>query len=381
MPDLNGFIMNRDLRFSELADYLACEWRWDLKYNQGYRKPDAVLERDTGSAFHLGMQATLKFSNIEEGYLAIDRWCQQQIAAYDERYPEGGSNKIEESFNFNADVIDEAADNAKCLLEGAIKFLDLKDWETWIISQEGNPKGSPAIEIEIVAPEELTPRGWPKVVGHVDWVAFHKPTKTNWVIDHKTMKTLSTPKNEEFRLQLPMYQVILGDGYGLKVNGSATLRVRRTAPRRPSVNKNGTVSRARIATNWETYRKVVEEQGEDPAEYEDEMIPKLDVKFYDLQFNYRGQEELSGIWLEIVVPSAERMATFVRDHLTPLRNFGSIYCGHCEFKEVCLAALRSHDTEYLLKTQFVRDEEMPDASIQQTAERWLENHEYADSDQ
>jgi len=348
---MQSMVVDRYLRYSEIADYISCQWRHDKKFNQGLISTDLVPARDFGSAFHIGIAAAIlawiddpdpKYVRTKAS-IAIEQWADSLIENLD--------TMGDAAYNEIVQIIRDLQESAyQCVRRTLNTFLKLEEWETVIVN------GVPAVELEILMSQEdypdFVPPGWPGVTAHIDWIARHIPTDTTWIIDHKTLKQLKTEEQEELRLQFPMYQKI-AQRLGIAVNGTKTLQVRSTPPSIPAETKGG-LSRARIATTWSVYKSELIKRGLDPRDYA-EMKTKLDVIFHRWSTTWRPQEEIDGVWNRVILPVAASIArswydsvNFEPDDAAAQRSLGSIYCGFCDYRVLCIETLRGHDTTHIL---------------------------------
>ena len=66
-------------------------------------------------------------------------------------------------------------------------------------------------------------------------------------------------------------------------------QVKKAAPRLPSRNKDGKMSRRAMVTTWEVYKGALLEAGLDPADYEDmrdKLSDKESVNYWQMKMNY-----------------------------------------------------------------------------------------------
>lgn len=119
-----------------------------------------------------------------------------------------------------------------------------------------------------------------KYEGYIDKIEDEDNDNRLWVVDYKT--TGDIPDVTELFMDVPtcMYAKALASGIikvpiqkGAKV-GIKFDHIRTKAPRKPTILKNGTVSKAECVTDVVTYMDTVRAQGLDPKDYTD-MLPKL----------------------------------------------------------------------------------------------------------
>lgn len=116
--------------------------------------------------------------------------------------------------------------------------------------------------------------------GRIDKVVREKGSNRVWVVDYKTASDIPDVTELFMDVQTCMYAKAVATGaVAIPVKKGDTVgimydHIRTKAPRRPSILKNGTVSKADCVTDLATYMDTVKAQGLDPKDYAD-MLPKL----------------------------------------------------------------------------------------------------------
>jgi hypothetical protein len=192
--------------------------------------------------------------------------------------------------------------------------------------------------------------GWAGMHGTPDVVLEDLRDGGVWLTDFKVRGTFSPIEDEETNIQHPIYQYLLNH-YGVEANGHLTWQIRNDIPHQPAINKDGSVSRARIATDWPTYRDAVIAAGQDPMEYVEMQQKLADVEFTRITRTYRSLDSARRIWDTVMTPIAKAMH---RERKSPAhRSLNAWNCKGCRVKEFCLAELKGEDTEFLLSTSYV----------------------------
>jgi hypothetical protein len=180
-----------------------------------------------------------------------------------------------------------------------------------------------------------------------------------WLMDHKLTK--SKDMRFEHALldeQINMYtwaltEVLKQKGIHVPIKGFVINALNSKLPRRPSINKNGSVSRRRIKTTKGIYQQAVIDAGKDPADYQD-MLDKLgDWKpdFYERQFSYRNPSELEQVGRELYeVSKAIREGRIYRT-ASPTQ------CSwDCSYKDLCTLEMKGGDVEHYKSMKFQEKE-------------------------
>lgn len=331
---------------TQILDYLNCGYRWDLSYRRGI-SPVVVQEKmDLGTVVHRGMQFAIK-RYVETGKTSAKS---QMVAINDgtERWREEMTKEKGERMNVEMEAqLEVLRDEARIISGRALEHFELEDWEV-----AKGMDGKPMLEREYVVkcppwkgfrtiPDLVArPRSGPKGAG---W----------WLIDWKSRSQMEDDEAEEVNLQFATMQYVLSrEEPKLQMEGSILWQVRSSVPKWPKQNKDGSMSRAKISTDWETYKKALLEAKLDPKAYEEEMRPKLEeMQWFKSIPQHRPQEECEAVWNEIVLPVAAAMA---RDPLVVRRWVHQAFgCKGCWARQLCLAELRGDDTEFLLQTDYI----------------------------
>jgi hypothetical protein len=170
-----------------------------------------------------------------------------------------------------------------------------------------------------------------------------------WIVDHKFREKFKSPESEYFNLQMAIYQKVMLDK-GLPVVGSLQYQIYPYAPAKPTINKDGSVSRAACSTDWDTYRQTVIEAGKDPDDYE-QMKNKLETKKFEDAHSlraFRSREELERVWSMVVMPVAKSLMIGNIKRI-PIMSYP---CMRCDYRELCTENLKGGDTEYIKSFNF-----------------------------
>jgi hypothetical protein len=328
----------RDLSFSQIASFLTCRHRWAIEYGLRIRPRGITFEAlALGDAVHNGIAAALRG---EDSFEALDRWQKKALAA---------SPLDDPAMAIVAQDIRNLAEPIVVRL-----YADLIKRGYFIVNDENGP----IVEREFRIPVEPS-HIWSGFKLFLDCLLAER-TETGdvrlWICDFKVRGTFANEANVDYDLQMIAYQHVLNE-LGIETAGTITYQIANKPPALPKENKpakDGTrsFSRARIATDWNTYRSTLVAAGVDPQEYEAEMIPKLDYEFVRPLKAFRSKEQVARVWREVVEPLAKDIADTHRSmdvsdqfdirNSVP-RNLSSFTCGNCKVKSLCLAGLKDYD--------------------------------------
>jgi hypothetical protein len=208
----------------------------------------------------------------------------------------------------------------------------------------------PALELHFKVPCPPT-KG---LHGYIDAILMDKETGFVWCTDYKFRKSLSPDEDEAFNIQNCVYAYAC-QKMGIDVTGTMTWQHINTPAADPKINKDGSISTAKIKTTWRHYAQFCEEHGQDPQDYYLDMEEKLrDIEWCRATLEYRNPETIDRIWKECVVPAAKQVKAA---HNKNADNFRSLYpwnCKMCQYKELCQAELRDHDADFVRTSQFTK---------------------------
>lgn len=318
------------ISYSRVMQYLNCGYKYWFNYVMGYTSIISDQAPTLGSAGHEGMAAGILGRSVDQ---ALEEWANNYVINHS-LYNLEDEEIMGTLVSMTQDVIHQAS----IIVPRALDDLHLEDWET--IEYNGHPM----VEMKCLVPL----RGWPGgFVAVLDWVAKYKPTQMTWLIDHKFRKQLQDEDSEEVNLQMPSYQKILMD-YGIPTVGSMSNQILAKLPSEPKLNKDGSMSRSKIATTWDKYKECLLVNGLDPNNYV-EMKDKLTTEFFRQVYSYRSPAQVMNTWDNVIEKTANEMAfqpSFVR-------NLGHLGCKKCWVRDYCMEELRGGDTNWLLESQYM----------------------------
>lgn len=349
-------LSEREVSVSQISDWMKCRWMYWQKYDQGYQRSARAAAPTLGDAVHFGVALGLLEressapSVVRDAvHASLDVWVEDQMESVWGEHPMSQSESGDAEY-IHQTLLDEFTDIAeagKIIAWRALLDIDQREWETVRLAD-----GTPLVEVRFQI-EIATPAGPVTFGGTPDWVARHVPTRSVWLWDHKTRGNFQREESEQFNIQAVCYQHLLAMA-GLPTVGSITNQIKSEVPKIPEMNKvwrNGkpAMSRARIATDWPTYRAALLQEGLDPSDYETEMKPKLDIRFFERLKAYRSTRTIQTTWEQVVLPNVWEMLS---EHRSIHRSMGWMTCQFCEFQDPCQADLAGSDAAYILRTSY-----------------------------
>lgn len=327
---------------SQLTSFMGCQKKWSYNYQEGLvprvERPFLTIGKLCHAGFQDGMMSYADNGDIDVA-LAVG------VDAINREY-----DVYMDSFCF----LEEELPEFENTVADAIRVFNHAwyDFEPWryevlkVVNSEG--KVIPALELHFVVPCA----GSKGMRGYIDAILREKDTGFTWCTDYKFRKSFEDPSEEAFSIQNAIYNYACVK-MGIDITGTHTWQHSNVAPSIPSVNKNGTVSRAKIKTTWEIYKEVCEANGQDPSDYADEMVPKLnEIEWSRSTKEYRNIFTTEGIWKDIVVSTSKEVKKVLKRTGPPLRSMFPWNCKICQYKELCQAELRGYDVDYLRTALF-----------------------------
>jgi len=324
--------MPRHLSYTQWSTWQRCQYSYYLKYVLRIKPRHERPAISLGIAVHRGLAAGLLGESVAN---AIAEWQDELLE--------------QPLFPDEEMQVEEMGPEAHAITGRTLDSLELGEkWDT--VSVDGVPLVETKLECDL--PKESG--DWSHFEGHIDWVALELETGRKWLVDHKVRKSFQGDYAEEFNQQMALYKHLMTVELDIKdVYGSITHQIKSTTPQEPSINKNGSVGRQLITTDWPTYLAVIERQGQDPADYEDMRAKLQDVEWSRMSTNYWPDMMVRAVWNNMV-----SNAKAIQEAKSYPRTIGLFTCNGCRLREFCMADLRGEDTDFLLQTTFMyKDEE------------------------
>lgn len=339
---------------SQLMSFMSCHRKWQYSYidNLTPRVERAYLT--IGKLCHVGMQYAMHALYVVQG-ISPDEWV--ALTAIENSAHVAMRMAYEEYmasvplFENELEGLENTYNDALKVFSQAIREFNPHAWEVVEVTVGGKP--APALELHFCLPCF----GKRKLHGYIDAILRERSTGQVWCVDYKFRNTLEPVESEQFNMQNAIYTRACRY-MDIDITGTLTWQHSNTAPSEPSVNKNGTISRAKIRTTWDVYADAVIRAGGNPDDYAEEMIPKLaDIQWSSTTKEYRNDKTIDTIWADVVVPHtrAISMARTVKAASKPAPK--SMYpwnCKMCQFRSICQAELRDYDTDFIRQTEFTQ---------------------------
>jgi hypothetical protein len=169
-----------------------------------------------------------------------------------------------------------------------------------------------------------------------------------WLLEHKFPQSrFRTDDNLDLDGQIGTYQYA-ARRLGFPIVGTIYNQILGRLPAVPKVNKDGSVSRAAVYTDWKTYSDFVVKKKQDPKDYS-EMKEKLaDFKFFQRNHIFRPLIETRLFARDM----ERRIWDMGRSKKHIYRSESFITCGGCSYRELCLEDLKGRNVKHIIEEEF-----------------------------
>ena len=301
--------------WSEIQAWCHCRMKWHWAYEVGIVPKRVERAPSVGSCGHVAIAAILR----GKGFVgAIADWVEQEL----NKRPLFDEEKAE--IRAVADLI------LKIMLRYLDEYQD--SFEPVLVEHK--------FEIPIRGIRD-------RLIGYWDAIVRGKDGHL-WLLEHKFPQArFRTDEHLDLDGQIGTYQYA-ARRVGYPIVGTVYNQLLARLPAIPKLNKDGSVSRAVIYTDWKTYSDFVVKQKLDPKDYW-EMKDKLaDFKFFQRNHIYRPLIET-----RLFARDMERRIWDMRrsrKHIYRSESF--ITCGWCSYRELCLESIKGRDIKPLIEEQF-----------------------------
>lgn len=336
---------------SQLMTHMSCPKKWEYNYIE---KLMPRVERPfltVGKLCHKGMQVAMRMwweynQMVTPIPVPMYELCSACKASGIDAMHEEWEDYIHsvEYLPEELPEFEKMLNDAISVFSQAFEEFDPYKYEVLTLCKDGKP--IPALELHFLVPCP----GSKGLHGYIDAILRNRATGFVWCTDYKFRKSLSDDIEEAYNVQNAVYTHACKK-MGVEITGTMTWQHCNTPAADPAVNKNGTVSRAKIKTTWEHYAEFCASHGVDPEPYREEMEEKLsDIEWFRATYEYRNEETVQRIWDQVVVPAARA----VKKSYTG-KNHRFMYpwnCKMCQYQSLCQAELRDYDADAIRERDY-----------------------------
>ena len=327
----------RHMSHSQISKYAKCPLAWRyyivdrLRLN---RINTAVGKRTLGKLIHIGLEQHIR-SLIPSEVTPLplpqmyELWLQETIEEMDGILPQ------------EYDMLVELIEQAVMIVNKAIKYLKLDSgkWETVL-----DKDGVPILEYELYS---ILPNGT-KMLSYIDWLVYDKEYKVMRIIDFKTTAVKKSIGSYDNEVQVSgIYnKALLQNGIIKEHAFSTIIEINAKVLKRPTLNKDGKMSKAQLHTTWDLYKEELLINDLDPNDYMDMRRKLMNVQFVTVHDVLRTEFETQAIW--------ENRSGIVDNIMHALEvnsfpaNLNNMLCTSCEYREACKEELGGFGYEGLV---------------------------------
>ena len=336
---------------SQIQTFLSCAKKWEYGYIEEITPRVERAYLTIGKLCHVGMQVAMQtlweLQNSPNNDIDITHTMYTNaIMAMIDKFNEymGKTSHLDEEI---PDLEQVLSDARSVFIQTLDEFDPLK---YDVVSVIRGGEEIPALELHFVVPC----KGSKGLHGYIDAILREKETGFIWCTDYKFRKSLSPDEDEAFNIQNSVYAFAC-QKMGIPITGTMTWQHVNTPAAEPQVLKDGKMSRSKIKTTWSAYRGACIRAGIDPADYEEEMVPKLsEIEWFRAVREYRNAETIATIWNTCVVPVSMAVA---KSRKPGANNYRSLYpwnCKMCQYQSVCQAELRGYDADAIRLREYTK---------------------------
>ena len=318
--------------YSEVSSFRRCQKAWEYRYKTGLKRQRKGIRLFKGEILHEMLNAYIN-AKLVKGRIGDDPW--DVLAGYEERF----KSYFEEEKERFGDIIGDC---------GAI-------FEGYLRKYRHDPLRYEKSEVPVYF--DIT--GKMRFAGFIDKIAVDAQDR-RWIVDHKFIATIPSGEDRFSELQLLLYVWGLGKSNPeIEIDGVLWDYARSKAPTVPEVLKNGELSqRKNLDCDVFTYQRTIAENNKDPRNYT-EMLKHLEGKedsFFERVFLPKPTTHMVNEVVEDFLSTAEDIQLARRKGTRVARSMSPFNCSTCEYRSVCEAEVRGHDTDFVIKADYIQRE-------------------------
>ena len=189
--------------------------------------------------------------------------------------------------------------------------------------------------------------------GRLDLIMEDLDDGSLWMWDHKTASTIPQPTSfHAMDPQLMLYPWAAQIQYGIKIAGVYYNYVRSRPPTVPKVNKDGSLSKRKISTDYPTVMRFLKQEGYDPQDFLDVLRPLYKKSEFLRRYRLPREAQVTKEVLLDTLSKVKRIDETKRFTRTITRD-----CVRCPYADICRAELNGFDTEIMRQQNFTITEE------------------------
>jgi hypothetical protein len=199
-----------------------------------------------------------------------------------------------------------------------------------------------------------------RFAGFIDKIAVDAQDR-RWIVDHKFMQSIPTAEDRFSELQLLLYVWGLSKSNPeIEIDGVLWDYARSKAPTVPEVLKSGKglTQRKNLDCDAHTYMRTLAENKLDPSDYV-EMLKHLEGKdnsFFERVYLPKPTDAMVKEVVADFLETAKDIKGKRGKTARCARSMSPFNCNTCEFRSLCEAEVRGHDTDFVIKADYIQRE-------------------------
>jgi len=184
-----------------------------------------------------------------------------------------------------------------------------------------------------------------------------------WLVDHKSASIIPQPTSyHAMDPQLMLYPWAAEIQYGIEITGVIYNYVRSKPPSVPGINKDGSISRRKVDTDYPTLLRFLKQNGFEPSDYIDALRPLAKRSPFLRRYRLPRESHVTKEVLLDTLSTAKRAQETKRFTRSITRE-----CSQCSYHDLCRAELNGFDTSKMRESNYIVGEEdyvsKPDAEV------------------
>lgn len=169
-----------------------------------------------------------------------------------------------------------------------------------------------------------------------------------WLWDHKTASSIPQPTSfHTMDPQLMLYPWAAQIQYGIKITGIIYNYVKSRPPTIPKLNKDGSLSRRKIVTDYPTLYRFLKQNGYDPNDFAEILKPMQKRSEFLRRYKLPREVHVTKEILLDTLSTVKRIDETKRWTRTITRD-----CSRCPYQEICRAELNGFNTDRMRESHF-----------------------------
>lgn len=319
---------------SQLTSWRSCQQRWDYAYRQKLVKFRLERPLYVGNWIHRCLE-TMYHPEIQDWRVGHNEY----IALY---------NKLPADERFRLDK-----GRSKRKSEDPADYEPIPSQVERIVRSYKwyyRKKNERTIATEV---EFFLDRGEYLLHGFIDRIYEDLDMGLIVVQDHKSVDDV--PEESAFHTvdpQLSIYFAGAEAAAGVQAQAVEFNYLWSSPPSLPKQNKDGSVSKAEVATDYPTFFRWLKEHGFDPREYSDALVPLMGASPFLRRYRLPREQ----VVVDRILKDADRTAREILGHPHTVRNLTRA-CNWCPYAALCRAELFGLDTKYMRNHDFMTEKE------------------------